>query len=258
MLLSGTRGLIVGISGESSIGYACLRTFRSLGAEVAVTYRPARKETCAALAERAGATLHTELEITDESSIANAIAGVESAFTRLDFLVHTVMHVPEGVLSRPLLSVKSDEFGEALSIGAYSLVALCRGADRLLRASASPRVVTLTSSGGETVMPSYHVAGIAKAALEATVRYLSAELGPAGILVNAVSASLIDTDGARRAVGEEAAKATRAHLAKKAPSRRAVEAEDVARTVAWLASPMATNLTGEVITVDGGYSRLYF
>jgi enoyl-[acyl-carrier protein] reductase I len=257
-LLQGARGAIVGVSSERSIGYACALAARALGAEVAITYRPARASDGARLAAQLGATVHAPLEADDPSTIEEAFSAFDQAFGRLDFLVHTLMSVPSELLELPLTELGRDDFARVLDVGVYSLLQLCRQARPLLARSAAPRIVTISSPCSRRMTPHYHVAGIAKAALESALLYLAQELGPAGILCNAVSPALLATDGALAVVGAGAAASTRAHLAKRAPTRRPIELEDVADCVAWLCSPLARQITGEVITLDGGYSRSYF
>ncbi len=257
-LLAGTRGAIVGVSSENSIGYRLVRDFIAQGALVAATYRPAREAALAPLLERTGVSEHRALEANDEVSIKSAFSGIGSAFGHLDFVVHTIVHVPEGLLARPLLSVSRDEMHAVSDASAYSLIAVCRHAAPWLERSKHPRVVTLTSSSAARMTPSYHAAGIAKAALGGTLLYLAGELGPCGVLCNAVAFSLIETEGAQRAVGEKNAAATRAYLEKRALTRRAVEPAHVSSAVAFFASPLCQNITGEVLTVDGGYARAYF
>jgi enoyl-[acyl-carrier protein] reductase I len=257
-LLEGARGAIIGVSSERSIGYACAATARALGAEVAITYRPARAAEGARLAAKLGARVHAPLEADDPATIDEAFAAFDQAFGRLDFVVHTLMHVPSELLERPLTELSRDDFARVLDIGVHSLLRLCQHARPLLMRSQAPRVVTISSPCSRRMTPHYHVAGIAKAALESALLYLAQELGPAGILCNAVSPALLATDGALGVVGADAAAATRAHLAKRAATRRPIELDDVADCVAWLCSPMARQVTGEVITLDGGYSRSYF
>jgi enoyl-[acyl-carrier protein] reductase I len=256
-LLDGARGAIVSVSSERSIGFACAQAARAHGAEVAIASRPDRQRTTAELAARLGST-SIALELDDEASIAAAFAALERAFGRLDFLVHTLMRVPAELLARPLLEVSYADFARVMQIGVHSLIVLARHARPLLARSTAPRLIALSSACARRATPHYHVAGIAKAALESAVIYLAAELGPSGILVNAVSPGLVATDGAAQVIGEGAAAATRAHMARRSATRRAVELDEVAECVAWLASPHARQIAGEVITVDAGYARSYF
>jgi enoyl-[acyl-carrier protein] reductase I len=256
-VLEGSRGLVLGVSGENGVGYQLAKTAIELGATVAIAHRPQRRDVCASLAERLGCA-RVEIEATDEASFEPAFSQVDAELGRLDFLVHTLVHVPEGALSRPVTSITAAEMRDTIEVGVRSLLVACRHALRLFERSDAPRVVALTSAGAGFAMPNYHVIGIAKAALEAAVRYLALELGPRRILCNAVSFSLIETDAAVRAVGKEAAEATRRHLAKRSPTQKSTTFDDVARTVAYLCSPLAQNLTGEVLNVDGGFSKNYF
>jgi enoyl-[acyl-carrier protein] reductase I len=256
-ILVGVRAAVVGVSAERSIGFAAARMLRSLGADVAVTSRPERSETVAALAASIGAS-HVVLDVDRPESIGDAIDVIGRQLGGLDAVVHTLMHVPPGLLDRPLTELPADGFHRVMEVGVWSLIALARQARPLLARSPAPRLIAIGSPCGHRMTPHYHVAGIAKAALESTVLYLAHELGPAGILCNAVSPGLIDTDGAVAVVGPDVAAATRAHLARKAATRKAVDLDDVARAIAWLASPLASNMTGEVITIDGGHARAYF
>lgn len=257
-ILEGRRGLVLGMSSQNSLGYHCAATFAALGADVAVSSRPATRELRATLAAEAGCVLQLDLDADDDESIAAAFALLEERWGRLDFLVHTLVHVPEGVLSRPLVEVSRQEFRMVMESGVHSLLAVCRHAQGLLERSESPRLVALTSPADHLMTPNYHVVGLAKAALAAAVLYLAYELGPRGILCNAVSFSVLPTTGAQRVVGAETATATHAYLAKRAPTRQALDASQVAQTIAFLASALCDNMTGEVITVDGGFSRTYF
>ncbi len=255
-LLAGRRGVILGVSSENSIGYQVARTLRGLGASIALTCRPARVERVAPLASALDASLHA-VDVDDEPSLARAFETLGQDGQRLDFLVHSLVHVPEGVLGRSLLEVRRRDFEHVLSVSAWSLVAACRHARPLLMRSPAPRVVALTSACGHRMTPHYHVAGIAKAALESAVLYLAMQLGREGILVNAVGSSLMATDGAVRAVGEQNAAATRSVQAKRSATGRAVEFEEIAGSVAFLCSPLCRNVTGEIVTVDGGFARSY-
>lgn len=258
-LLAGRRGIVLGVSGTNSIGYHVASTLRELGAEVAVTCRPGRLAHVAPLAAELGAAVYP-VELADEASLAAAVeaSGTSGrAGASLDFVVHGLIDVPGGVLARSVLDVTRGEFEHVMSVAAWSLIAACRHARPLLARSTAPRVVALTSACSHRMTPHYHVAGIAKAALESAVVYLAMELGSAGILVNAVGASLVPTDGAVRAIGERNAQATRAVQARRSATGRAVEHRDIASCVGFLCSPLARNVTGEIVTVDGGFSRTY-
>lgn len=237
-MLAGRRGLVVGVS-PGNLGDSCARRLREFGADVITASR------------RDGADL--QLDLDDEPSVVAAFAKLD----RLDFLVHCVVEVPDGLLQRPFVDVTREEFSRVLAIGAWSLVSLCHHALPLLRQGTSPRVVAISSECGHRYTPRYHVAGVAKAALDATVLYLAGELGPDGIGVNAVSPPFIATTGAVAAVGAEAAQATRRHQARKALTREPVEPDHVANVVAWLCSAHAAQVTGEIVRVDGGYARAY-
>jgi enoyl-[acyl-carrier protein] reductase I len=256
-LLASCRGLVLGVSTENGLGFQCARAFRALGAEVAATYRPARAPDAPDLLATAGIEVHHAAAADEPGSVAAAIEAIGSRFGRLDFLIHALVGVPEGVLARPLSEISRATFHGVLDATAYSLVEACGSARRWLERSQHPRVVALTSAAASRMTPNHHVVGIAKAALGAALLYLGAELGPSGVLCNGVAFSLVATDGARRALGDGVAEITRGYLAKKAPTRRAVEIEHVTNATAFFASPFCQNVTGEVLMVDGGYARTY-
>lgn len=255
-LLEARRGLVLGVSSRDSVGFHGAEMLRSLGAEVAVSLRPERREFAREL-EGLG-FLVVRLEAGDPSSVERAVNQVGERFERLDFLVHTLVHVPSGALERPLTELSLEEFQAVMNASVHSLLVAARHAARWLRRSSAPRIVTLLSGGADFAMPAYHAVGIAKAALAASVRYLAAELGPSGILCNAVNFSMLETDAARRVIGVERTSQTREHLTKRSMTRRAVDYEDVTRAIAFLSSPLCSNLTGEALLVDGGFSRSYF
>lgn len=254
-LLAGRRGVVLGVSGANSLGYHVARTLRELGADVVVTCRPTRLPAVTGLARELGAEL-CPIEIRDEAGVAAAFEAIGHTGA-LDFLVHGLIDVPDGILARPVLELSRAEFAHVMTVGAWSLIAACRHARPLLARSTAPRVVALTSACSHRMTPNYHVAGMAKAALESAVLYLAMQLGKDGVLVNAVGASLIATDGAVRTIGEHHAHATRAVQARRSATGRAIDPGDVARCVAYFCSPLATGVTGEVVTVDGGFSRAY-
>jgi enoyl-[acyl-carrier protein] reductase I len=255
-LLADKRGLVLGVSSRGSVGFHTAEELRAHGAEVAVSLRPSRSAFMSELAE--SGYVPVELDALDEDSVERAIQHVGQRFRRLDFLVHTLVHVPDGALGRPVTELSAAEFAEAMEIGVRSLLLAARHAKPWLEKSTSPRIVTLLSGGADFAMPNYHLVGMVKAALAAAVRYLAAELGPAGILVNAVNFSILETDAARRVIGAERSAQTRQHLAKRAMTQAPLAYSDVTRAIAFLASPLCSNLTGEALLVDGGFSKSYF
>ena len=253
-ILAGARGVVIGVSSANSLGYAIARHLHAQGADVTVTCRPPRLDQVAPLAATLGGRA-LAVDVTDDASLATAFAALGPA--PLDFVVHSVVDIPVGVLARPMLEVSRADFEHVMSVSAWSLIAVCRHARPLLARSQAPRVVALTSACSHRMTPNYHVAGMAKAALESAVLYLAMQLGKESILVNAVSSSFVATDGAIRAIGAGHATATRASQAKRSATGVAIDLDDVARSVGFLCSAMASNLTGEILTVDGGFSRAY-
>jgi enoyl-[acyl-carrier protein] reductase I len=255
-LLAERRGLVLGVSSENSVGFQLARHLQALGAEVAASLRPNRGRFVSQLSELG--IFGVELDAMDETSVERAVLRAGERFERLDFIVHGLVHVPDGALTRPVQQLSARELGDAMEVGVRSLLVAARVAQPLLKRSDAPRIVTLLSGGAELAMPAYHVVGMVKAALGAAMRYLAAELGPVGILCNAVSFSILETDAARRVIGPERTQQTRQHLSKRSMTQRPLSFTDVAQAVAFLASPLCSNLTGEVLTVDGGFSKSYF
>jgi enoyl-[acyl-carrier protein] reductase I len=172
--------------------------------------------------------------------------------------VHTLVHVPPGALERPITALAPRELADAMEVGVRSLLAAVHHARPWLERSRSPRVVALLSGGADFAMPNYHVIGLVKAALAAAIRYLAAELGPAGILCNAVNFSILETDAARRVIGGERTTRTREYVAKRTMTKAVLSYDDVTRAIVFLSSPLCSNLTGEALLVDGGFSKSYF
>jgi enoyl-[acyl-carrier protein] reductase I len=255
-LLAGKCGLVLGASSRDSVGFHSAEELRRQGAQVAVTLRPSRSAFMAELAE--AGYVPVELEVFESGSVERAIAHVGQRFGRLDFLVHTLVHVPDGALERPVTALRAQEFAEAMEVGVRSLLVAAQHAEPWLRKSTSPRIVALLSGGADFAMPRYHLVGMVKAALSSAIRYLAAELGPSGILCNAVNFSILETEAARRVIGSERTLQTREHLAKRAMTRAPLSYTDVTRAIAFLVSPLCSNLTGEALLVDGGFSKSYF
>ena len=239
------------------MGFQAAKALRAFGAEVALTCRPARTEQVKVLADELGCSC-TELDALDEASFERAFDDIGTSLGSLDFLVHALVGVPDGILRKPVYELSAKEFADVMEVGVRSLLVACRHALPLLKRSAHPRIVALVSSGADFAIPNYHAVGISKAALAAAVRYLAQELGPQGILCNSLSFSIIATDAARRVVGESESVQTHGYLAKRSMTRIPLEFAHVTNTLAFLSSPLCTNLTGETLCVDGGFSRNYF
>jgi enoyl-[acyl-carrier protein] reductase I len=255
-LLAGRRGLVLGASSEDSVGFHTARLLQSLGAQVAVSLRPERSGFMPRLVELG--LVPIELDAFEQGSIERGVERVSTLFGQLDFMVHTLVHVPEGALSRSVLELSATELGAVMEVGVRSLLVATRAALPWLEKSDCPRIVSLLSGGADFAMPNYHAVGLAKAALAATVRYLAAELGPKRILCNAVNFSILETSAARRVIGAERTQQTRQHLSKRSMTQSPLGYDDVTRAIAFLCSPLCSNLTGEALTVDGGFSRSYF
>ena len=255
-LLADKRGLVLGVSSRDSVGFHTAEELRARGAELSVSLRPGKSAFGAELSDLGYAPV--ELDAFDEDSLARAIEQVGQRFGRLDFLVHTLVHVPAGALERPVTELTAGELADAMEVGVRSLLVAAKHAQPWLQQSSSPRIVALLSGGADFAMPHYHVVGLVKAALSAAVRYLAAELGPLGILCNAVNFSMLETSAAERVIGAERTAQTRKHLAKRSMTGVPLGYADVTRAIAFLVSPLCSNLTGEALLVDGGFSRSYF
>lgn len=255
-LLDGKRGLVLGASSRDSVGFHCAEGLRELGAQIAVSLRAERE---AFRTELAGAGyMPVTIDALDEASIARGIEQAATQLGGLDFLVHAWVHVPDGSLERPVTALSRAELSDAMDVGVRSLLVAAKHARPWLEQSSSARIVTLLSGGADFAMPNYHVVGMVKAALSAAVRYLAAELGPAGILCNAVNFSILETAAARRVIGEDRTTQTRTHVAKRSMTHAPLSHADVTRAIAFLVSPLCSNLTGEALLVDGGFSKSYF
>lgn len=255
-LLAGRRGLVLGVSSEDSIGYRAARAFRAAGAEITITHRAARRDAVMPLADGLGCE-RVELDVHDEPAVERTLNEFGARHGRLDFLLHTLVHVPNGALEKPITELSAADFAEVMEIGVRSLIVACRYARPWLRRSDAPRVITLLSPGSDRAVPHYHAVGMMKGALAAAVRYLALELGPDGVLCNAVSFSIVETDAARRVIGHELTQKTLAALAKRTFTRRASNCDDVTNALTYLASPLCTNIAGETLCVDGGFLRAY-
>ncbi len=252
MLLEGKKGLIIGVANKHSIAWAIAEAAMREGARLAFNYQNDRlKENVAGLVEGLDGACLFPCDVSSDAEIESFMKSVEDEFGTIDFLVHSVAFAPREELTGEFVATTRQGFATALDVSAYSLVALSRAALPLMTNGGS--IVTLTYLGAERVVPHYNVMGVAKAALESSVRYLAADLGPRGIRVNAVSAGPIRTLAARGVSG--ITKMVDAHR-QIAPLRKATEQAEVGDTTVFLLSSMSRGITGEVIYVDDGYHIL--
>jgi enoyl-[acyl-carrier protein] reductase I len=250
--LTGKHGLIVGIANKRSIAWAIATAVAASGARLAVTYQGERlEENVRELAGQLSDPLILPCDVTNDAQIAEVMSSVAREFGGLDFLVHGVAFAPREEITAPFLNTSRDGFRITLDVSAYSLIALTRGAAPLMAARGGGSVVTLTYLGSERVFENYNVMGVAKAALEASVRYLASELGPQNIRVNAISAGPIKTLAASGIGGFS--KILQVYR-ERAPLRRNVETAEVGETARFLLGPGGRGITGTVIPVDGGFN----
>ena len=248
---TGSTGLVVGVANKRSIAWAIAQALSERGARLAVTYQGERleenvRELCASLTD----PLILPLDVSDDAQITRVFDEVDKSFGGLDFLVHGAAFAPREELSAPFVQTTREGFRTSLDISAYSLIALARGAAPLMERRGSGSIVTLTYLGSERVFQNYNVMGVAKAALEASVRYLAADLGPRNIRVNAISAGPIKTLAAS---GISGFSGILQHYRDRAPLRRTVETAEVADAAVFLLGPAGRAVTAEVLMVDGGY-----
>jgi len=250
--LSGKKALIIGVANNKSIAYGIAKQMREQGAEIALTYQTEKlKGRVEKVAEELGSELVLPLDVADDAQIDEVMAKIGQKWDGLDILVHSVAFAPREELEGRMIDASTREgFKIAHDISAYSLTACTKAAHELLKKS-NGSVLTVSYLGAERAVPNYNVMGIAKASLEATVRYLAADLGQDNIRVNAVSAGPIRTLAAAgikdfRSMLDKAAQST--------PLRRNVTIEEVGNTSAFLCSDLASGITGEVTYVDGGYN----
>ena len=248
MLLEGKKGLIIGVANKHSIAWAIAQAAAREGAQMLFSYQNERlRENVEELVQTLPGASACVCDVGDDSQIDAMMKQASEKLGRLDFLVHSLAFAPREELTGEFVNTTRQGFATALDVSAYSLVAVTRAAMPLMTEGGS--VVTLTYLGSERVVPHYNVMGVAKAALEATVRYLAHDLGPKNIRVNAVSAGPIKTLAARGVSG--ISKMVDHHRAF-APLRRATEQGEVGDTALFLVSPLGRGITGEVIYVDGG------
>lgn len=250
-LLEGKTGFIFGVANKRSIAWAIAQSLAAAGMKLGFAYQGERlKEGVEALtAEMEGAKLYS-CDVTSDAELENAFTSFEKDFDRLDCLVHSVAFAPKEDLERDFVLTSREGFKTAHDISAYSLVAMSKLAAPMMEKNGGGSVIALSYYGAEKAVEGYNVMGVAKASLEASIRYLAANLGPRNIRVNAISAGPVNTLAAR---GIKGFTGMLKHHAEKAPLRRNVELGEIGNTALFLASPWASGITGEVIYVDGGY-----
>ncbi len=250
-ILAGRKALIFGVANDRSIAWAVARELHAQGAELAFTYAgEVLEKRVRPLAEGIGSDLVLPCDVTRDEEIEAVFEEVGRRWEGLDILIHAIAYADKEDLSRPYLQTGRAGFHTALDISSYSLVALTRHAAGLMKGRAGS-VVTLTYMGSEKVVPNYNVMGVAKAALEASVRYLAYDLGPEGIRVNAISAGPVKT---LAAAGIAGFRDMLRYASERAPLKRNVDPAEIGRTAVYLASDLGSGVTGETVHVDAGYN----
>jgi enoyl-[acyl-carrier protein] reductase I len=251
-LMAGKRGLIMGVANDHSIAWGIAQAVHRQGAELAFTYQgEAFRRRVEPLAQSLGSSVVLPCDVEDEASMDAVFDTIGSEWGRLDFVVHAIAYSDKHELKGRYLDTTVENFTRTLRISCYSFTAVAQRARPLMTGGGS--LLTLTYLGAERVMPNYNVMGVAKAALEASVRYLASDLGPEGIRVNAISAGPMRTL-AGSAIGDAryVFKFTQDH----APLRRNILMEEVGGAALYLLSPLAGGVTGEVHHVDGGFHAI--
>jgi len=249
--LAGKTGLIVGIANKRSISWAIAQAAAAAGARLAVTYVNERlEENVRELAATLDKPLILPCDVGNDQQIDALASSIDAEFGGLDFLVHGAAFAPKDELNNPFVQTSREGFRVALDVSAYSLIGLTRAMLPLMKKRGGGSVLTLTYLGSQRVFTNYNVMGVAKAALEASVRYLASDLGADNIRVNAISAGPIKT---LAAMGIKDFSTIRDVYAERAPLRRNVELGEVADAATFLLSPAARGITGEILMVDSGY-----
>jgi enoyl-[acyl-carrier protein] reductase I len=250
-VLAGKVGLIVGVANKRSLSWAIAQTASQAGAAIVLTYQSRFEEHVGELAGTLDPRpLVLPLDVRNDGDIEAVFARIEQEHGGLDFLVHGVAFANREDITNPFVQTSRDGFRLALEVSAYSLVALARAARPLMLARGGGSIVTLTYLGSSRVFPNYNVMGVAKAALEASVRYLAADLGPENIRVNAISAGPVKT---LAAAGIGGFSTILGLVRERAPLRRTIEASEVGEAALFLIGPGSRAVTGEVLMVDAGY-----
>jgi enoyl-[acyl-carrier protein] reductase I len=248
-LLEGKKGLIVGIANDQSIAWGCARAFRALGAEIAVTYlNDKAKRFVEPLAQELDAPIFMPLDVTVEGQAEAVFKQIETQWGEMDFLIHSIAFSPKGALHGRVVDVTQEGFLATMDVSCWSFLHMAHLAEPLMKNGGS--MFAMTYYGSERVVKNYNIMGVAKAALECSVRYLAAELGPKGIRVHAISPGPLAT---RAASGIPEFDDLMEKAKEKAPARSLVSIDDVGIATAFLAHDAAKLITGQTLYVDGGY-----
>jgi enoyl-[acyl-carrier protein] reductase I len=251
-LMDGKTALVFGVANKYSLAWGIVEALAAEGATIGISYSADRLERrVRPLAESVNARLVTKCDVTSDEEIKSAFAQVPASLGKIDVLVHAIAFAETDDLNGLYLNTSRAGFQKAMDISVYSLVALARAAQPLMRTGGS--LATLTYYGAEKVVPRYNVMGVAKAALEATVRYLAYDLGTQQIRVNAISAGPVKTLSAGAFSGF---RDMLRYVGERAPLRRNISQEEVARAALFLLSDLSSGITGEVMHVDAGYNIL--
>ncbi|HEX6095317.1 MAG TPA: enoyl-ACP reductase [Thermoanaerobaculia bacterium] len=251
-LLEGKTGVVFGVANRRSIAWAIAQALSREGMRLAFTYQGERlKESVSALTSTLPDSLLLPCDVTNDAEITAVFEQAGEKYGQLDVLLHSVAYAPKEDLEGEFINTSREGFKLAHDISAYSLVALTRAALPYFEKAGGGSVLALTYLGATKAVEGYNVMGVAKASLEASVRYLAANLGPRNVRVNALSAGPVNTLAAR---GIKGFTGMLHHHAERAPLRRNVELEEIANAGLFLLSPMSRGITGEVMFVDGGYN----
>ena len=251
-MLEGKTGLVFGVANKRSIAWAIAQALSREGMRLAFTYQGERlKENVGELTSTLSDALLLPCDVTVDAEIDTVFQEVDAKLGRLDALVHSVAFAPREDLEDEFVKTSREGFKLAHDISAYSLVALTRAALPLFEKSGGGSVLAMSYYGAEKAVEGYNLMGVAKASLEASIRYLAANLGPKNVRVNAISAGPVNTLAAR---GIKGFTGMLKHHAERAPLRRNVELEEIGNAALFLVSPMSSAITGEIMYVDGGYN----
>ncbi|MBY0356430.1 MAG: enoyl-ACP reductase [Candidatus Obscuribacterales bacterium] len=251
-LLAGKKGIILGVANDHSLAWYCAKALHEQGAELAFTYQGETLERrVRPLADSVNSKFVQQCDLGNDEEIKNVFEKLGKEWDRLDFVIHAVAFANKAELEGHYVDTTREGFRLALDVSAYTLTAVAKYAVPMMNHGDGGSIVTLTYYGAEKVVPNYNVMGVAKAALEASVRYLAADLGEQKIRVNAISAGPVRT---LAAMGISGFRDMLKHVADRAPLKRNVQADEVGKSALFLCSDLSSGVTGEVLHVDCGYS----